>query len=389
MKICIIVPKGLPVPSVKGGAIETLVNNIIDINEKEKKLDITVVSIYDKVALEYSKKYKHSNFIYIRKNLRYFLESFIVKMKNLFGSHLNTYNQLILKKIKNKKFDKIVVEDGAYHSFQTYTKYYDKSQMYLHFHHVGLSDKNTDSTFDNFIAVSDFVKNNFKKNTKVKNLYTLRNGIKVENLEKNITKKEYLELRNKYNFELDDFIVVFCGRLVKNKGVLELVNAVNNIKDEKVKLLIVGSINFGIKETSKYLQKLEDIINNSNGKINLTGFVDNSLIYKYYKISNVGVVPSTYEDAAPLVPIEMMASGLPTIITNSGGAPEFASPKTKIVIKEKNLEKELEKAIIYVKENIEYQESSRVINQEFAKKYNVKNFYDNFIKILELEAKDE
>ena len=65
MKICIILPKGLPVPAVLGGAIESLMTDIANINELEKKLDITIVSTLNNDAYELSKKFKHTKFIYI------------------------------------------------------------------------------------------------------------------------------------------------------------------------------------------------------------------------------------------------------------------------------------------------------------------------------------
>ena len=45
LKVCIILPKGLPVPNVKGGAIETLVTDIINQNEVERKMNISESSI--------------------------------------------------------------------------------------------------------------------------------------------------------------------------------------------------------------------------------------------------------------------------------------------------------------------------------------------------------
>ena len=71
MKIAIICSSGLPVPAVKGGAIETLVEIICKENEVYKKLDIDVYSIYDEEAIVESKKYEKSNFIYLCKNKNY------------------------------------------------------------------------------------------------------------------------------------------------------------------------------------------------------------------------------------------------------------------------------------------------------------------------------
>ena len=64
-KVALVLPEqGLPVPAVLGGAIETLVELLADINEKEKKLDLTIYSRYNADAEKKSKNYKHSKFVY-------------------------------------------------------------------------------------------------------------------------------------------------------------------------------------------------------------------------------------------------------------------------------------------------------------------------------------
>ena len=68
MKVAIICPQGLPVPAVKGGAIETLVELICRENEIYEDLDIDIYSIYDEEAKKVAKSYNYSNFIYLCKN---------------------------------------------------------------------------------------------------------------------------------------------------------------------------------------------------------------------------------------------------------------------------------------------------------------------------------
>ena len=48
MKICVISPKGFPVPAIKGGAVETLITNFIDENEVQKKVFVDLVTIKEK-----------------------------------------------------------------------------------------------------------------------------------------------------------------------------------------------------------------------------------------------------------------------------------------------------------------------------------------------------
>ena len=66
MKVCFITPNVFPVPATKGGACETLVNNLIDENEKQKKLSIICVSVYEEEAYRLSTQYKNTDFIYIK-----------------------------------------------------------------------------------------------------------------------------------------------------------------------------------------------------------------------------------------------------------------------------------------------------------------------------------
>jgi len=381
LKVCIILPKGLPVPNVKGGAIETLVTDIINKNEIEKKLDITVFSIFDEKALLESKKYTLTHFKYIKNNFKYKLKALYVRYKNLFNANLNTYNEIILDKIKYNDFDYILVEDGAYSSFKSYLKYFKKEQMILHFHHSGNSDKNTDNTFSTFLGVSNFVVEKFKKDSSIKDCQILKNGINLDKFKKELSLKEKKQIRKNLGIQDDDFVVLYCGRLVEEKGVLELVKAIKNIENKQIKLVIVGSINFGNSASSLYLENLNNEILNSNGKIFTTGYIDNNEIYKYYKMADIAVFPTLTDEAALLVNIEAMFCSVPTIITNSGGAPEYTSKETIIISKE-NVISNIKDNILFLYKNKSKREKMIKAGLEVSQVYSTENFYNNLVRIL-------
>ena len=86
MNICIIGPKGFPVPAVKGGAVETLITNFIEENEKRQKIFIDVITIYDKSAVDLKKSYQYTNFIDVKlqeKMLVKFLPKFGIARRNV------------------------------------------------------------------------------------------------------------------------------------------------------------------------------------------------------------------------------------------------------------------------------------------------------------------
>ena len=364
-KICFISPGILPVPNTLGGAIETLLTNIITENECHNKANITIISSYENCAYKISKSYKNTSIKYIKNtkleikwyNLLYRFIRKVFKKKLNFSSLYYLKSYRILKKYN---YDYIVVEGGDYLELKKIVDYFGKKNIYLHIHHQLIPNTELDEMFDNIIGTSKFVNEEWERNSSNKNLhkYVVYNCINENYFNKKISNNERNTIREKLGFEKDDFIVIYCGRIIREKGVKELVQAVNLIENKKIKLLIVGSINFALECTDEYLRSIESFVKKSDNKIKFTGYVANEEVFKYYQTADIQVIPSIWEEAAGLVSIEGMLSGLPLIVTKSGGLNEYVSEECSIKIsKEKNV-------VVHVKEAIE-------------KLYNDKNMYNN------------
>ena len=63
--LAIITAGVLPVPCVKGGAVETGIQQLIDMNEKYKKAKLIIFSISDDEAICVSKNYTNTEFVFI------------------------------------------------------------------------------------------------------------------------------------------------------------------------------------------------------------------------------------------------------------------------------------------------------------------------------------
>lgn len=382
-KVCFITPNLLPVPNVRGGAIETIMTNIIKEQEKSEKIDITIVSIYDKNAFLESTNYTKTKFIYIKKNLLYLLYGLVYKISNkVFKTSYNTYNHVVLKKIKKLKFDYVIAEGGNYESYNEFLRYFKKEQLVLHLHHQGCSNEIIDNTFSKVIGVSDFVIKDFKKNSNIKNFYLLKNSISIENFDRVIPDKEKIRLKKQLGLERDDFIAIYCGRLIKEKGILELVKAVKMIDNPNIKLVIVGSINFANNGKDDYTDKLNEELVDTN-RIILTGYIDNSELYRYYNIADIMVIPSIWEEAAGLVCIEGMISGKPIITTDAGGIREYVSDNTTIVKRNDKFIDNLAKAILDLYKNKDKLGEIGKANYNFALKFNNQDYYSNLLKLFE------
>ncbi len=124
------------------------------------------------------------------------------------------------------------------------------------------------------------------------------------------------ELLTKLDINKNDFIFVFVGRLVGDKGINELIEAFSKINDCKVKLLLVGNFEHDLdpllKETINKIDRNQNIIS--------VGFQKD--VRPYFAISNCLVFPS-YREGFPNVVMQAGAMGLPSIVSDINGCNEI------------------------------------------------------------------
>lgn len=130
-----------------------------------------------------------------------------------------------------------------------------------------------------------------------------------------MTDIERAELRRKYDFSLDDQILMFAGRIDIVKGSHFLCEAFIPLSEKypNLRLIIAGDGNL------EYLLTLQKPV---WSKITCTGYVDKETLYELYAISDIGVLPSLHEEFG-LVALEMMMMGLPLIVGQTTGLSEL------------------------------------------------------------------
>lgn len=145
------------------------------------------------------------------------------------------------------------------------------------------------------------------------------NGINTSYFDASIfSEKENNTLKEKLNINQDDFVFIFVGRMVADKGINELVEAFRNLgkKTDKIKLVLVGPFEIELdslnENTLNEIERNLDIIN--------VGFQDD--VRPYLAISDVLVFPS-YREGFPNVVMQAGAMGLPSIVTNINGCNEI------------------------------------------------------------------
>lgn len=130
------------------------------------------------------------------------------------------------------------------------------------------------------------------------------------------------------------FSFLFVGRIVKEKGINELVMAFDelNKKYPTTRLFLVGNYEADLGPLNP------DTINkiNSNSAINAVGAKYGNDLLAYYAASDCFVFPS-YREGFPNVVIEAGAMGLPSIVTDINGSRDIiVDGKNGIIIPSKN-----------------------------------------------------
>ena len=208
------------------------------------------------------------------------------------------------------------------------------------------------------------------------------NGIDTKYFSDNISLISKNKLLDTLKILKNDFVFCYVGRVVKDKGINELVSAFNelNLKNKNCKLIIVGKIE---NETNPVSKSTMGIIK-KNKNILLTGFKND--VRPYLSIGNCFVFPS-YREGFPNVLMQAGAMDLPCIATNINGCNEiiqdningFLIPPKNIDALVKAMQKIMDKKLI-----IKLSKNSRLmVKEKYDQKYFWKKLlieYNNLVK---------
>lgn len=168
-------------------------------------------------------------------------------------------------------------------------------------------------------SVEDFEtarKNNFLKNSS--NYLHISNGVDIKNkFNPNLQEKNSInQIKIENNIKDKDLIVTFIGRLVKEKGIIELLNSYEKLKNKNVKFIIIGGLPQGERD-NETINLIEKFKNNKN--IIFTNHIIN--VNEYLKMSDIFCLPS-YREGMPRSIIEAMAMKNAVLATNIRGSRE-------------------------------------------------------------------
>jgi glycosyltransferase involved in cell wall biosynthesis len=140
-------------------------------------------------------------------------------------------------------------------------------------------------------------------------------------------------IRKKFNVTDDDVVVLFIGRLAKEKGIYDLLYATRLLAAEPglghVKIVIVGNG----PEKENILHTIHTL--GIDEKVRVVGGFSYELMPKLYNAADIFILPSIpmpfWQEQFGMVLVEAMASGMPVITTLSGSIPEVVGDSAILV----------------------------------------------------------
>jgi len=237
------------------------------------------------------------------------------------------------------------------------------------------------SVHPNSKGLLDFIHKSISKNSKITIIGKgTSNGINLNHFNPtSVSEEEKLQCVSRYNLK-GKFVYLFVGRMVRDKGVVETVNAFVkiNIKYPKTALMLVGPLELELDPIpSDTLGMME-----SHPCIHTVGYQED--VRSYIAVSDILVFPS-YREGFPNVPLQCGAFKKALILSDINGCNEIVEHEVTGVLVQPKSESELlaamkllaedetkramygEKVFDFIYENFQQKEVWKAIDLEYNK----------------------
>lgn len=391
MKLVILTCGMLPIPAVQGGAVENLIDFYLEYNDTHKLHDITVYSPWNEKTESHPALDSDVNH-YIFIDVTSLKARITRKLRSYFHSNeyynyfIEYYFEKVYANLKKQDFDYIILENCDGYAYKLSQRGY--KNIILHTHNErresrSMYDTKIYNSITKILAVSDFIKERFSALYPVEKIETVHNGIDLENFSR---ENVFSVSRQQIGFTDDDFVIVYSGRINKEKGVSELIDAMLMLKDiPNIKLMIIGGTFFGNTDNDdEFVCSLKNKANSIEHKIIFTGFISYNDMANYLQIADIAVIPSIWDDPFPTTELEAQAMGLPIITTVRGGIPEEVSEDNAILLEtDENFINNLASAIIYLYKHPEKHKQMAEASVKRATLFDKDTYAKNFFAALE------
>lgn len=391
MKIAVLTSGFLPVPAVQGGAVENLIDMYLAYNDHYKRHDITVYSASHKAVKHHPALHSDVNhYIYIdvssiTARFRKKLHRAICGVEYYHYS-IEYYLEQAKKHIQERDYDLIVIENRPGYVIKLARD--TPARIVCHLHNDVLNastPRGADILNDltRVVCVSDYLCSRVATVGLPDKCVTVHNGIDLHHFSPDAPTKL---TRQSFLLHPDDFVLVFTGRVIPEKGIAELINAMKRLHNHpEVKLLVVGSSFYAnVHQSNDFIKGLRKHARALSDRIFFTGYIPYDQMPSVLALADAAVLPSVWDEPLGLTCIEAMAMGLPVITTRKGGIPESVTSDCGILLPvDDSLSERLAEAIITLRNDPEACRRMGAAGRERAHLFSRENFCQHFFEAIE------
>lgn len=404
-KIAVITNGAFPVPAVRGGAMETLVEELAQQNERFAEAEFTIISVYDEQALQASRSYQRTRFVFLKPDpflagmdhVIHFMADNVLHRKDhlAFKTALQRsgYVRAVARHLAASDYDAVVFENQMAQLWSL--KYRDNEKRYagrcyFHIHNHPARYAHAEklaAEMNKIICVSSFIGRTFAEKTGIPytdaHFAVLPNGVDTAVFSRaSLEESEVIELRRRFARD-DQKLIIFTGRMMPGKGIMELLHAFSRMQYQDAVLVVVGSFNFNDQSANPFQKEIQEAAGQCAKKIVFTGYIPHDQLPAYYAMADFAVLPSTIEEAAGLTIMEAIIMRLPVITTTMGGISEYADDTCAVLLEnDSRLTDHLaEQMDRFCRDDALRQQLSKGAEMR-SKGWDLATFYHSFLKIV-------
>ncbi|MBM7096064.1 glycosyltransferase family 4 protein [Bacillus sp. H-16] len=308
MKVALICTESLPAPAVKGGAIQMFIDGITPF--LKEKYQLTIYSISDPNLKNYSAE-NGTEYIHFPKE---------------------SYETNVADHLKRRRYDVIHVFNRPA-NLQLYYNSSPWSRFVLGLHNDMMAVEKISNEegaevvrlVSRIVTISYFIKQRVIERfpEAAGKTTVVYSGVDLSKFP--LRKSETgIEIRSEYRrrYEVENKkVILFVGRLSRNKGAHLLVDAMKTLvkKHPNLVLMIVGGKWFSDDGMNSYTRDLYRQARSLRNHVIFTRFVPADVIGNMFLMGDIFVCPSQWEEPLARVHYEAMAAGIPIVTTNRGG----------------------------------------------------------------------
>ena len=181
------------------------------------------------------------------------------------------------------------------------------------------------------------------------------------------------EFKEKMGILKDDFVFIFVGRIVKDKGIVEFIDAFTSIQSTTISLLLVGPFEEDLDPLP--LATLQTI--KTHSKIVHVGYQQD--VRPFFAISNALVFPS-YREGFPNVVLQTLAMGLPAIVSDINGCNEIITNNVNgLIIPKKDTHALANAMQVFLGDSKTYQDLAKNTRNSIVENYERSKYWSHLL----------